>query len=164
MRVKSFPCLESKRPTTFSRTITGICRLFFLSSWIILQKPQNEPLLSASRPLPLPARDKSWQGKEAQAKVGLPGIIDGSIFHTSSTCNSEALAKFSRYAAAFFGEKSFANVHSQFFPRPRRARPPPAKNSRNSSLLSEELMKFFITSKRLWSFNIKIQDVGYLHL
>src|SRR5579883_1371131 len=70
---KSLPLCEVIVPTTFSRTTN----LGFLPSvlrfWINFQKGTKVPLRFPLRPAPDPANERSWQGKEAQARSAVPG-------------------------------------------------------------------------------------------
>src|SRR5208282_844638 len=129
MDVKSVPECEVKAPITFSRTTSLGARPSATIPLTSRQNGRKVPLRSPFKPAPLPARERSWQGNDAQTRSGTPGKSLVASLPTSATFNSGEGPKKARYAPAFFSQKSFAKVHFQEGPRPSRAMPPPAKNS-----------------------------------
>lgn len=75
----------------------------------------------------------------------------------SFTFSSGDSPKYARYALAFFSHHSFANVQFQWDPNPRRAIPPPAKNSYQFSffiavVIGSEGLRFSVSGVRLSQF------------
>jgi hypothetical protein len=81
--VKSAPPCEVSRPTTFSTTTVSGPRPSALSASISFQKPKKAEDRPPCRPARAPARLKSWQGLDAQARSAWPGRSAGAIFQTS---------------------------------------------------------------------------------
>ena len=126
---KSAPPFDESAPTTFSSTTIGAPRPSRSSARISSQNGQNVPLRAPLSPAPRPARERSWQWNDAQTRSGRPGSRAGESRATSSTTYGASSPKLRRYAAPFFGQTSLAKRQVHAGPRPRRAMPPPAKNS-----------------------------------
>ena len=71
---KSLPSCEVSVPQTFSRAMMRGGRPSAIRSFIKLQNGQNVPERSPFKPAPPPASERSWQGKDAQARSTAPGI------------------------------------------------------------------------------------------
>ena len=92
---KSLPSCEVNVPQTFSRTSVDGARPASAIDLISDQYGQNVPDRSPRRPAPPPARERSWQGKEAQAKSAVPGTSSARILLTSPI-RSESSRQFAR--------------------------------------------------------------------